>query len=92
LKERDGDLSIDFGVKGGEFNEMLYAPQKVGFYSISKDVGDKAVEVIQICNQLSQYPPIDDPTHFGRQGIGNSGTLEWALEILVYDGCGCQFQ
>jgi hypothetical protein len=64
LKERDGDLSIEFGVKGGELNETSYAPQKVNFYSISKDVGDKALEVIELCDQLSECSPIDDPTRF----------------------------
>jgi hypothetical protein len=73
LKERDGDLSIEFGVKGGELNETSYAPQKVNFYSISKDVGDKAVEVIQICDQLAECSPIDDPTRF--LGDKEQGTL-----------------
>jgi hypothetical protein len=55
LKTRDGDVSIDFGVKGGELNATSRAPQKVDFYSISKDVGNKAVEIIQICDQLAAY-------------------------------------
>ena len=54
LKERDGDVSIDFGVKGGELNSTSRAPQKIDYYSISKDVGDKAQEIIHICDQLSE--------------------------------------
>lgn len=29
IKERDGDFSIDFGVKGGEIDKKSRAPQKV---------------------------------------------------------------
>ena len=54
LKERDGDVSIDFGVKGGELNSTSRAPQKIDYYSISKEVGDKAQEIIQICERLSE--------------------------------------
>ena len=64
LKERDGDVAIDFGVKGGELNETSRAPQKIDFYSISKDVGNKAKEILEVCNQLSAYSPINDPTRY----------------------------
>lgn len=64
LKDRDGDVIVDFGVKGGELNATTRAPQKIDFYSISKDVGDKAQEVIKICEQLSEVSPIADPTRF----------------------------
>jgi hypothetical protein len=64
FKERDGDVSIDFGVKGGELNATSRAPQKVDFYAISKAVGDKAAEVIAICEKLSECSPIEDPTRF----------------------------
>eukprot|EP00529_Nitzschia_sp_RCC80_P029130 CAMPEP_0113467850 /NCGR_PEP_ID=MMETSP0014_2-20120614/15035_1 /TAXON_ID=2857 /ORGANISM="Nitzschia sp." /LENGTH=328 /DNA_ID=CAMNT_0000360187 /DNA_START=21 /DNA_END=1004 /DNA_ORIENTATION=- /assembly_acc=CAM_ASM_000159 len=52
-KERDGDAVIDFGVKGGELNNETRAPQKIDFYQISKGVGEKADEVIGICNKLA---------------------------------------
>jgi len=64
LKERDGDVSIDFGVKGGELNSTSRAPQKVDFYAISKDVGDKAQEIMSVCDQLSEYAPLDEPTQY----------------------------
>ena len=57
LKERDGDVSIDFGVKGGELNSTSRAPQKIDFYTISKDVGDKANEILEVCEQLSKCIP-----------------------------------
>jgi len=64
LKDRDGNLSIDFGVKGGELNSTSRAPQKIDFYTISKDVGDKANEILHICDQLSNYTSIETPTEF----------------------------
>jgi hypothetical protein len=64
LKDRDGDVIVDFGVKGGELNSTSQAPQKIDFYSISKEVGDKAQQVISICEQLSEVSPISDPTRF----------------------------
>ena len=64
LKDRDGNLSIDFGVKGGELNSTSRAPQKIDFYTISKDVGDKANEILTICEQLSNYTLIETPTEF----------------------------
>lgn len=53
LKERDGDVAIDFGVKGGELNETSRAPQKIDFFKISNAVGEKAEEIIDICKQLA---------------------------------------
>lgn len=53
LKERDGDAVVDFGVKGGELNETSRAPQKIDFYKISTAVGDKAKEILDICNELA---------------------------------------
>lgn len=64
LKERDGDLSVDFGVKGGELNSTSRAPQKVDFYSISEGVGDKAAEVMIICEKLSDCSPTEEPTKY----------------------------
>lgn len=64
LKARDGDVSIDFGVKGGELNATSRAPQKVDFYAISKDVGDKAREVTEVCEKLSMFSPILNATQY----------------------------
>ena len=64
LQERDGDVPIDFGVKGGELNSTSRAPQKVDYYSISKDVGSKAGEVLSICQWLSKVSPIEEPTKY----------------------------
>jgi len=73
LKQRDGDFSVDFGVKGGELNETSRAPQKVNFYSISQDVGDAANRVLDTCNSLSEVSPVDEPTRY--LGDKTKGTL-----------------
>ena len=63
---RDGDFSIDFGVKGGELNRTSRAPQKVSYYAISEDVGKAADRVISICDQLAEANPTEEPTKFLR--------------------------
>eukprot|EP00587_Corethron_hystrix_P013978 CAMPEP_0113313212 /NCGR_PEP_ID=MMETSP0010_2-20120614/9724_1 /TAXON_ID=216773 ORGANISM="Corethron hystrix, Strain 308" /NCGR_SAMPLE_ID=MMETSP0010_2 /ASSEMBLY_ACC=CAM_ASM_000155 /LENGTH=153 /DNA_ID=CAMNT_0000169175 /DNA_START=110 /DNA_END=568 /DNA_ORIENTATION=- /assembly_acc=CAM_ASM_000155 len=79
LQERDGDFSIDFGVKGGELNEKSRAPQKVDFYSISKEVGEASDDVLRICDQLSQFSPIEEPTKFlGDKENGSLAPLQGA--------------
>lgn len=92
LKERDGDLSIDFGVKGGELNATSRAPQKVDFYSISKDVGDKAAEVVAICERLSTCLSIEDPTRFlGDKENGNFAPLNGPWKSLFTTAADANF-
>ena len=82
LKERDGDFSIDFGVKGGEIDKKSRAPQKVDFYTISEDVGKAADEVIGITSELEKCSPTDNPTQYlGDKEKGNEAPLngEWKL-------------
>ena len=82
LKERDGDFSIDFGVKGGEIDKKTRAPQKVDFYTISEDVGKAADEVMDITSELEKCSPTDHPTEFlGDKEQGDKAPLngEWKL-------------
>jgi hypothetical protein len=82
LKERDGDFSIDFGVKGGELDKKSRAPQKVDFYTISEEVGKAADEVIAVTNELQKCSPTDNPTlYLGDKEKGNEAPLngEWKL-------------
>ena len=82
LKERDGDFSVDFGVKGGEIDKKSRAPQKLDFYSISDDVGVAADEVMEITGELQKCSPIDNPTQYlGDKEKGNEAPLngEWKL-------------
>ncbi len=82
LKERDGDFSIDFGVKGGELDKKSRAPQKVDFYTISEEVGKAVDEVIAVTNELQKCSPTDNPTlYLGDKEKGNEAPLngEWKL-------------
>ena len=92
LKERDGDLSIDFGVKGGELNQTSRAPQKVDFFSISKDVGDKAQEIVQVCDRLVEYCPILIPTEFlGDATQGDKAPLNGSWKSLFTTAADANF-
>lgn len=66
LQRRDGDVAIDFGVRGGELNETSRAPQKVDFYAASEDVGRAADDVLSVCDDLGAdgTSPVDEPTAF----------------------------
>lgn len=60
----DGDLSIDFGVKGGELNATSRAPQKVDYYSVSPAVGIAADTILAKCEELSKMNPTLNATAF----------------------------
>lgn len=92
LKERDGDVSVEFGVKGGELNETSRAPQKVDFFAISKDVGDKANEIIEICDRLSECAPLDEPTQYlGDASNGNKAPLNGPWKALFTTAADANF-
>mmetsp|Transcript_23178 Transcript_23178/g.40778 ORF Transcript_23178/g.40778 Transcript_23178/m.40778 type:complete len:237 (-) Transcript_23178:373-1083(-) len=76
----------------GELNETSRAPQKIDFYSISKDVGDKAQEIINICEQLAAYAPLQDPTRFiGDKEHGDEAPLNGAWKSLFTTAADANF-
>lgn len=92
LKDRDGDFSVDFGVKGGELNETTRAPQKVNYYSISEEVGAAADEIMEICDSLSQLSPVDEPTKFlGDKKNGAEAPLNGAWKLLFTTAADASF-
>mmetsp|Transcript_6409 Transcript_6409/g.9436 ORF Transcript_6409/g.9436 Transcript_6409/m.9436 type:complete len:310 (+) Transcript_6409:82-1011(+) len=92
LKEQDGDVSIDFGVKGGELNATSRAPQKIDFYSISQKVGDKANEILTICDKLSEFSPIENPTRFlGDKENGDKAPLDGPWKSLFTTAADANF-
>lgn len=92
LKDRDGDFSVEFGVKGGELNETTRAPQKVNYYSISEAVGVAADEVLEICESLSKISPIDEPTKFlGDKENGAKAPLNGAWKLLFTTAADASF-
>uniref|UniRef100_A0A7S4T083 Plastid lipid-associated protein/fibrillin conserved domain-containing protein n=1 Tax=Ditylum brightwellii TaxID=49249 RepID=A0A7S4T083_9STRA len=92
LQERDGDFSIDFGVKGGEINETSRAPQTVDYYAISKDVGDAAKEVVEIANQLAAISPTEEPTQYlGDKVNGDKAPLDGPWKLLFTTAADASF-
>jgi len=82
IKERDGDFSIDFGVKGGEIDKKSRAPQKVDYYSISEDAGKAADAVMETADKLATQNPTEEATaYLGDKENGNQSPLdgEWKL-------------
>lgn len=82
IKERDGDFSVDFGVKGGELDKKSRAPQKVDYYSISDDAGRAAEAVIETAKSLANENPTEEPTlYLGDKDRGGEAPLngEWKL-------------
>jgi len=92
LKERDGDVDIDFGVKGGELNATSRAPQKIDFYSISQEVGDKAKEISSICDQLAKISPVQNATSFlGDSDNGDKAPLNGSWKSLFTTAADANF-
>lgn len=83
IKERDGDIPVDFGVKGGELDERSRAPQKVDYYTISKDAGEAADAIIEAANELAKVNPTDDATrHLGDRERGDESPLNGTWRLL----------
>jgi hypothetical protein len=83
IKERDGDFSIDFGVKGGEIDAKSRSPQKVNYYSISPDAGRAADAVIETAEMLAKCNPTEEPTlYLGDRERGKLSPLEGEWKLL----------
>ena len=65
LSSTGGNLSIDFGVKGGELDKKDRAPKNLAaagvFRAVSPALGDAADRVQKLADQLSQYTPHKEP-------------------------------
>jgi hypothetical protein len=92
LKERDGDFSVDFGVKGGELNETSRAPNSVDFYQISKDVGDAAQNVMTVADKLADINLCDEPTKYiGDKVNGTLAPLNGPWKLLFTTAADASF-
>jgi hypothetical protein len=79
----DGDVSVDFGEKGGEINATSRAPQKVDFYAVSPSVGMAADDVVNLCDQLAAHNPTAQPTKFlGDRKMGEHAPLDGPWRLL----------
>jgi len=89
---RDGNLSVDFGVKGGELNSTTRAPVKLTFYEISNDAGKAADRVISICENLTALSPIEEPTKYiGNRLNGTMAPLNGAWGLLFTTAADASF-
>lgn len=92
VQERDGSVSIDFGVKGGELNATSRAPQKIDYYAVSKDVGQAADAVTACCNELALVNPTINATAFlGDRDNGQQAPLHGAWKLLFTSAADASF-
>ncbi|KAL3927901.1 MAG: hypothetical protein SGARI_005195 [Bacillariaceae sp.] len=68
------------------------APQKIDFYSISKEVGDKSQEIVQLCNEIAKYNPTFNPTKYlGNWESGDAAPLNGAWRSLFTTAADANF-
>ena len=93
LQERDGDFSnIDWGVKGGELNEVGRVPKQVDYNWISQDMGNAAKKVMDICDQLADNTPSLEPTKYlGDKENGDKAPLNGAWKLLFTNAADAVF-
>jgi hypothetical protein len=92
LQQRDGDIAIDFGVKGGELNQTTRAPSTIDYYSISHEVGTKADEIFTLCDTLSTMSPTTHPTQYlGDKKNGLLSPLNGAWKLLFTNAADASF-
>jgi len=82
IKERDGDFSVDFGVRGGELDKDKRTPQKVDFYSISEDAGKTADQVIEVAEALHDVNPTSNATLYLGTEDGDKSPLNGQWKLL----------
>ena len=89
---RDGDFSVDFGVKGGELNRTSRAPQKVSYYAISEEVGQAADQVLTTCQKLAEVNPTVEATKFwGDKESGAQSPLHGTWKLLFTTAADASF-
>ncbi|CAE7601840.1 Cbp20 [Symbiodinium sp. CCMP2456] len=86
LSKSGGDLSVDFGVKGGELDKKDRAPKNLAaagvFRAVSEDLGDAADRVLELADLLARYTPNKEPLkHFGTS-LGSDCPLHGAWSLL----------
>ncbi|CAJ1429726.1 unnamed protein product [Effrenium voratum] len=75
---RTSDLSIDFGVKGGELDKKDRAPANLlssgAFHRASAGLGDCAEKVVEDAERLAKLTPLEKPLE--KRGATEFGTAE----------------
>lgn len=87
IQERDGKVSVDFGVKGGELDKDTRAPRnlKDGWYGISRDLGEAGDSVLALAEKLGSSNPTEEPTKFFGTPDGGKCPLHgtWKLKFTT---------
>jgi len=88
----EGDVSVDFGVKGGELNETSRAPQKVDFFAVSPAVGKAADTVLEVCTRLGNFNPTSNATKYlGDKAEGEKAPLHGSWKLLFSTAADASF-
>ena len=95
MQARDGKVSIDFGVSGGELNAKTRAPRNLaegrGFYATSDDVGRAADEVFKAIDCLESVNPTPKPTEFFGTKEGDRCPLNGPWKLLFTTAADASF-
>jgi hypothetical protein len=95
MQARDGKISVDFGVSGGELNAKTRAPRNLaegrGFYSTSEDVGLAADEVFKAIQNLESVNPTLNPTDFFGTKEGDKCPLNGPWKLLFTTAADASF-
>jgi hypothetical protein len=87
IKDRDEPLTLS-----PTRRSTSEGPQKIDFYAISQDLGDKAKEIVELCNDLAKHSPIKEPTKFlGDSELGGLAPLEGAWRSLFTTAADADF-
>ncbi|CAE7326887.1 Cbp20-A [Symbiodinium natans] len=86
LSKSGGNLSVDFGVKGGELDKKDRAPKNLAaagvFRAVSSDLGDAADRVLELADLLAQYTPNQEPLKGFGTSKGSECQLQGAWKLL----------
>mmetsp|Transcript_19975 Transcript_19975/g.40895 ORF Transcript_19975/g.40895 Transcript_19975/m.40895 type:complete len:346 (-) Transcript_19975:99-1136(-) len=73
-QNEDGEIAVDFGVKGGEIEKKSRVPRKLDFYTVSERVGKAADAILESVEELSELnPTVAATAGMGDKNYGNDG-------------------
>ena len=92
VQARDGAVSVDFGVKGGELNATSRAPQKVDYYAVSTALGQAVDAVLTCCEALQACnPTLNATAYWGDRQQGTQSPLHGPWKLLFTTAADASF-
>jgi hypothetical protein len=95
MQVRDGKVSVDFGVRGGELDSKTRAPRNLaennGFYATSEAVGLAADQVFTNIQRLETLNPTLKPTQFFGTADGERCPLHGSWKLLFTTAADASF-